>query len=331
MQNAILIGIGAGLASAALYSTVVSYSLLAFILLYLAPLPLFIAGFGWGAVTAGIGAIAGSLAIMIATGFKPGLLFFLSVGLSPILISHLAQLSRPVPPGTTGPAIASDREYYPEGRMVLWLAAMAGLLVTVTVLILGPDAESFRAAMRDMLSRSMTVNPALQNDLPQANTEELKALIEIFVRLMPPVSGVLWLLAAFVNVLLAAKIVTASNRALRPWAPFHALSFPRSAVYGPLAAMVLAILPGTVGIVGETYVAVLLAAFALVGLASIHRRTLGLDSRPLILGAVYGVLLIFNWIVVLALSGIGITQTMARRDTDNGGSAPNGGLPPVSS
>lgn len=330
MQNAILIGIGAGLASAALYSTVISYSLLAFVLLYLAPLPLFIVGFGWGAVTAAIGAIAGGLTLAVATGFRPGVLFFLSVGFAPILISHLAQLSRDRggPATADGASPADTREFYPEGRLVLWLAGIAGVLVAITVLILGPDAETFRAAMRDMLNRSFALNPMLQGEVGQPDAVDLQTMVEIFIWLMPPVSGVLWLLASLANLYLAAKIVTASKRALRPWAPFQDLSFPRIAVYAPLAALVVAIVPGTLGIIGETYVAVVLAAFAVVGLASIHKRTMGLNTRPLILGAVYGTLLIFNWLVILGLSGVGIAQTMMRRHSDPSNSAGPGPVGP---
>ncbi|WP_137392458.1 DUF2232 domain-containing protein [Rhodoligotrophos defluvii] len=312
MQSTILVGIGAGLAAAALYSTVISYSLLAIVLLYLAPLPLFIAGLGWGAVTAGIGALTGTATMAFAAGLRPGLLFLLSVGIAPTLISYVALLSRDTTEAVDheGAPVAGGRDYYPEGRLVLWTALVAGLLITATILMLGPDAESFRATLREAINRVLAAQPAPGG--PAGTEAERAALVDLFVRLMPPASGVLWLIASLVNLYLAARIVVMSGRTLRPWAPFSALAFPRSAALAPLAALIAALLPGTIGLIGEVFVALLLTAFAIVGLATIHKRTLGMASRPLLLGALYATIIVFNWLVVLALSGLGIAQTLMR-------------------
>ena len=77
-------------------------------------------------------------------------------------------------------------------------------------------------------------------------------------------------------------------------------------------------------------VGAVLAAFSLVGLATFHSRTLGLAARPLMLGALYGTLLIFNWLVVLALSGVGIAQTVMRKDAGPSGPGGPGEPPPAS-
>ncbi|WP_342641681.1 hypothetical protein [Rhodoligotrophos ferricapiens] len=313
MQNTFLIGIGAGLAAAALYSTVISYSLLAILLLYLAPLPLFIAGLGWGSLTAAIGAATGTLTIALAAGLRPGLLFLLSVGIAPIIISHVALLSRDSGEAVDheGAPVAGGRDFYPEGRLVLWTALIAGLLITATVLMLGPTAEAFRGVLRDALNRMLDAQPGLQNELNTGNADKT-AMVELFIRLMPPASAVLWLIASLINLYLAARIVSISGRTLRPWAPFSALTFPRTAAVAPLAALIAAFLPGLIGLIGEVFLALLLTAFAIVGLATIHQRTLGMTSRPLLLGVLYATMLVFNWLVVLALSGLGIAHTLMR-------------------
>ncbi len=245
---------------------------------------------------------------------RSGLLFFLAVGVAPIVISYLARLSRDTTEAVDheGAPVVGDRDFYPEGRLVLWTALIAGLLVIATILMLGPDVEDFRALLRDAIVRTLEAQPDLRAAFRIASDEELQQTASWIARLIPVVSGAIWLVTSLVNLYLAARIVVISGRALRPWAPFNALAFPRRAVYAPLAALALALMPGTIGAIGEVFVAIFLMAFAIVGLAGIHQRTLGLGIRPMILGALSATLIIFNWLTVLALSGLGLAQTLMR-------------------
>src|SRR5690606_41528247 len=103
MTNHLLIGAGSGLVTALLYSSVMTLSPLSMMLFYLAPLPLFIAGLGWGAYAAAVGALAGTLAISVVLGLITGLRIPVSEALPPVALSYLALLSRPLPAGESGP------------------------------------------------------------------------------------------------------------------------------------------------------------------------------------------------------------------------------------
>ena len=59
MPVALFIGAGSGLISAALFASAATATALAGVLFYLAPLPLFLAGLGWGARAAGVAALSG--------------------------------------------------------------------------------------------------------------------------------------------------------------------------------------------------------------------------------------------------------------------------------
>ncbi|MGF7161074.1 hypothetical protein FHS85_002709 [Rhodoligotrophos appendicifer] len=321
MQRSLIIGVGAGLAAAALYFTVISYSLLAVILLYMAPLPLFIVGFGWGSAAALVGAIAGTAVIWLTTDYRSALLFVVTVALAPAILSYLALLSRDTSEASDseGAPLVAGRQFYPEGRLVLWTAALAGLIATTAVILLGPDAESFRAVLREAVTRMFSTQPGLQEQLKTTGDLNLDGFIEMFVWMLPAVSALLWMLSSLINLFLAVRIVALSGRALRPWAPFSSLAFPRSMAIAPFAAMAASFVPGTVGLLGNIFLAVSLAAFAVLGLAVIHSKTLGFTSRPLLLGALYAALLIFNWIVLLALSGVGLANTLAGRPGPSNG------------
>ncbi|NNE20969.1 MAG: hypothetical protein HKN11_00015, partial [Rhizobiales bacterium] len=127
MNSWIIIAIGCGLTAAALHATIVTGSPLSLVLFYLAPLPLFLAGLGWGPVVAGLAGLVGSAALAGAIDFRTGAFFLLSAGVAPVLLSYLALINRPAQAGLglEGEAADSEIEWYPEGRLILWCAVIA--------------------------------------------------------------------------------------------------------------------------------------------------------------------------------------------------------------
>ena len=58
MIASLLIAFAAGAASALMFASIISGALISLLLFYLAPLPLMVAGLGWGPTTAAIGGLA---------------------------------------------------------------------------------------------------------------------------------------------------------------------------------------------------------------------------------------------------------------------------------
>ncbi|QPC44687.1 DUF2232 domain-containing protein [Kaustia mangrovi] len=314
MRQFLLIGIGAGLAAAALYSTVITYSLVSVLLFYLAPLPLFIAGLGWGAVTAGIGALTGTGALAILADYRIGLLFLLSAGVAPVALSHLALLSRPAAGGETDTdgndgTGTGAREWYPEGRLVLWAATLAGVLVSFSIFLVGTGAESFYRALREIITEIMKAQPAFQGEITAGSDAEVEAAITLLVHMIPPASAVLWLVATLANLWLATRVLKMSGREPRPWAPFSALDFPPQATIALGLVIVLALLTtGTLALISGIFAAVAITVFAILGLAVVHALTQGSGARPALLAGLYAIVLLFNWIAVIALAGLGLAE-----------------------
>src|SRR5258708_32511214 len=73
MMQVVLVGLGAGAAAALMFASVVSGSIAAIFLFYLAPLPIFIAALGWSR-------LAGLIAAAVATGA-------VSCGSAPVLFA----------------------------------------------------------------------------------------------------------------------------------------------------------------------------------------------------------------------------------------------------
>ena len=72
--------------------------------------------------------------------------FLAGAGVPAWWLGYLAMLARPVP-ANGGIGQPAPLEWYPPGRLVLWAAVLAALVVIVAIPNFGTDAESFRAGI----------------------------------------------------------------------------------------------------------------------------------------------------------------------------------------
>src|SRR5262249_21248171 len=141
MMQIILVGLGAGEAAVLLFAYVVSGSIAAIFLFYLAPLPILSAALGWSHVAGLIAAASATAAVVALSG-----IFFIAV---PVIafgawwLGYLALLARPAPNGGGGAL-----EWYPAGRLVLWATVIGKLIVAAAVPHFGHDLQSLQAGLR---------------------------------------------------------------------------------------------------------------------------------------------------------------------------------------
>ena len=147
----ILIALAAGAASALMFASIISGALFSLVLFYLAPLPLMVAGLGWGPLAATIGGIAAALGLGAIFGLPYCIAFVVTVALPAWWLGHLALLGRPSPNSgsSNGAAPAAPvLEWYPVGRILLWIAGFAALTTFAAMLTLGTDAETISGTLR---------------------------------------------------------------------------------------------------------------------------------------------------------------------------------------
>lgn len=304
--NWIIVAVISGIAAAALHVSVIALSPLSVLLFYLAPLPLFIAGLSYGWVPAAVAAGVGSLATSGFLGFKSALFFLGASALGPLVITRLALIHRPAAQmPREGEAKDGNIEWYPEGRLLLWAAALAGTLLTVIIFIAGPDADSFHATLKEF-SQKLT-EPFIAN-IEDTQREGFRQFVDFLVLIAPLASAAAWFVATLLNFLMASRLLRAWNMSLRPWARFSSLAFPRSAGLALVAACAVSFLPGTAGLMGSVFAIPLCVAFAVLGLAVIHHLLQRSSSRIAILAGLYAALVFFNWIVALPLMALGIAE-----------------------
>ncbi len=295
MVQLFLIGISAGAATALLFASVASGSLISVLLFYLAPLPILIAALGWSHWAALIAAVFASTTLGIIFGSFFFISFLIGIGLPAWWLGYLALLGRPAERQTP-----DGMEWYPAGHLVTWAALISALIVIAAILNFGTDVETFRAALRSGLERMLRMQTR-----PPGTTLDPNRLLDFLVAALPPAAAVLTTLTGIVNLWLAARVVKVSGRMRRPWPDLPAMQFP---AYAPAllgAAIAGSFVPGMVGTCASVLAFALLMSYAILGFAVLHSITRGIGSRPFVLGSIYAAVLVFGWpVLIMSLFGL---------------------------
>jgi hypothetical protein len=285
MMQIILIGLGAGAAATLLFASVISGSLTAIFLFYLAPLPILIAALGWSQWAGLIAAVSSAIAIGAFSGFFLISVFVIAFGAW--WLGYLSLLARPVANGS-----GDGLEWYPVGRLVLWAAVIGTLIVAAAIPNFGTDQESLQAGLRKIYGR------ILQD----------QSVVDMLVVAVPPAAAVFSTIINVFNLWLAGRIVKLSGRLKRPWPEIAAMTMPVSAMAALAAAIAGFFLPDLVGILSGVLAASLFMAFAILGYAVLHTITYGMASRVFLLAGAYAAALVFFWPIV-AVALLGLSET----------------------
>ena len=301
MPISLFIGAGSGLVSAALFASAATATSLAGLLFYLAPLPLCLAGLGWGGMAALLSALTGTVVIAASLGAATAAVFALSIAAPTALLAHLALLSRPA--ATPNGQVVGPLEWYPPGRIVGWAALIAGLLAGILVLTIGYDQEAYRDTIRQILEHSTLKE--LDRNGTVFTEEAIASLSSVLARALPAAFAIIWFTITLFNLWIAALIVDASGRALRPWPDLRGFELPNALVPLFAGALAASFLPGLPGLLATGLAGALLFAYVLQGLAVIHLYSHGLPFRAVLLTAVYLGILLLGWVaLVVAILGL---------------------------
>lgn len=312
MPIAFIIGAGSGVVSAALFASAATSTVIAAILFYLAPLPLGLAGLGWGASAAAIAGLVATLLIALVLGPDPAGAFAMSAGMPTALFTYLALLSRPIAAQADG--TKAGTEFYPPGRLLGWAAILAGVLAAAMILYLGPDAKTYEAEIGKLVDASA---------LKQVDPEGKIFNAQVIARALPAAFAIIWLCVTLFNFWLAGLIVNASGHAMRPWPRLDRLDLPNAFFIVFTVALIGSFLPGLPGLMATGLSGALLFAYVLQGLAVLHAYTRGFAYRSLLLGGLYLAIILIGW-VAIAIAILGLAEPMLRLRER----ATLGGLPP---
>ncbi|MCC7253789.1 DUF2232 domain-containing protein [Hyphomicrobium sp.] len=317
MRTTYLAGAGLGLVAAVVFASATTGPLFfRLLLMFVTPLPIALAGLGWGWRAAIVAGGVGTGLILVFGNPAIAAAFALTQAAPIAVLTYLALLSRPL--SESGVSVTADDasavEWYPPGRLVIWSAVMAGLMAIAMLMVIGGDLETLRKALADFIRTTFEAGlPRAEGQAPLSEAE-IASLSEIALGVLPAASAMSWMGSLLFNLWLAGRVTRASGQLGRPWPDLAAITYPTGT---PLAfgAMLLAtMLTGYAGLAASAFAGGLFLAYLLLGLAILHYTTRGQPWRPIALWALYGSLLIVNvWIgIVIAMLGLAETVLQLR-------------------
>lgn len=307
MITILLIAVAAGCASALMFASIISGVLISLLLFYLAPLPLMVAGLAWGPLSATIGGIAAASGLAAIFGLPYGIAFAIMIALPAWWLGHLALLGRPAGGDAgagdgTAPA-APPLEWYPIGRILLWIAAFAILTTTAILFTLGTDAATIAKVIRKTLQWFLGLRGGA---VPSGETEQA---LDALVIVAPAAGAIFTMMTLTLNLWLAAKIAATSGRLHRPWPDMKGADLPPMTLAVLSLALAFCFATGLPAMLARIVAATLIMAYALTGFAALHTLTMSLKHRALWLGCTYAVVVIFSW-PVLAMAALGLADAV---------------------
>jgi hypothetical protein len=302
----LLIAMAAGSASALMFASIVSGAPISLLLFYLAPLPLMVAALGWGPLSATIGGIAAATGLGAVFGLPYCAAFAITVALPAWWLGHLAMLGRPVTHGASSDngvqPVAPALEWYPVGRILLWITGFAAVTTMAALLTLGSDAATITGALRRFLLRILDAQDA-------GTTTEFDQLIDALVTIAPPAAEIVAMMTLTLNLWLAAKIAATSGRLHRPWPDLKSTALPSMTLAALSIAAALCFAGGLPAMLAQIVAAALTMAYALTGFAVLHTLTLTSKRRALWLSGTYAIVAVVGW-PVLAIAVLGIADAI---------------------
>ena len=299
MPVLIAIGLVAGTVAALLFGSIVSGSMLALLLFYLAPLPIMITGLGWRHIAAAIACVLATLLVAMSLSPWHGLIFFLAVGFPGWWLAYLALLARD-DEGVTA--------WYPIERLVVWIGGL-GILFSVTAVVglFGLDYDSYQTNLRNGIETGLRLQYGIPRDQPVRlpGMDDVTPVVTFLAQVAAATSAVVWTVITAGNLYLAARIVRMSGLLVRPWPAIHSLSLPKWVGMAAVAMVLLGMSGGMAGHIGNIAFGVIFALFFLAGLALVHDLSRNSTMRTLMLSALYTSIAVFGLPVLLVgLAGL---------------------------
>ena len=305
MNNAILVGIGSGLAAGLLFAAPAVSSTIIVPFLLINHLPIAIAGLGWGSVAGAVAAGAGTLVAAALGGLGQAFVFLIYFGLPAAWLTHLIGLARPADPVSQPNTLI----WYPLGRVLVHATAIVALVSGAVAIAI----KANEAAIIDGFTQMWTALIAQTGETELA--PEVKSAIEsqvnFGVAMMPVYIPVIWLGMIVLNLWLAAKIVRRSGRLARPWEDLSAITVPDRIAYILAISLAFVLFGGPVSAPAAAVLGATGCLFLLIGLAVLHALTRGSSVRPMILWVTY-LLIVFMPITQVLVAILGVIETFIK-------------------
>jgi hypothetical protein len=307
MGQTIVYGLAAGAATALLFSALVTGMPIALLLYLFTPLPAFLAGALAGRRVALIAAAAAAVLLVLAAHPMIAMAYAAVFGVPSLLLLG-----------------AAGRGQAAAGDPVVGLAvALAGGFGALNLLLIGPDAATYRATLNQVFEVFRGQLGTLTGRT--LSPEEVAPMLDLAARTLPATAAISWLSIMLGNLWLAGRLAASRGAGVPPWQG-RLLALPGWMPATFMASLALTYFgAGQFALLASAFAAAHGAAYLLQGLALIHRCTLGYRLRPVILIVTYAALAIAGYYVAFAIITFALAAPILGFDR-----RPPAGAPPFS-
>ena len=193
-------------------------------------------------------------------------------------------------------------EWYPIGRILLWIAGFGTLSTMATLLTLGTDGATITETLRAALLR--VLGPRVE-----APGDEIKQRIDVALIILPAAFATSAMTMLMLNFWLAARITAMSGQLRRSWPDLKSTELPPMTLAALSAAFAFCFSGGLLAMLGQRN-RELLMIYAVIGFAVLHTLTLGLKGRGLWLALSYIMVVVSGGWLLLAMAVLGIADTL---------------------
>lgn len=294
------IAIVAGLACVLLISAAGTAGTGALFLMLVAPMPIYMAAFGWGtsaAVVASLTAIIGTgIAVSPNSAVVTGLMFSIPAS----IIGHQANLAQSDDTGKL--------EWFPLPQLFFNLCFVVAACFAAMLIYFGYDDT--KAAALPVLSEAIGQITEQNPVFDQFNEEDIANLKVSTFNMMPFWISGLWLIIHCLNITFSAFLCRLSGLMPRPRDDIAAgVRLPVAAIGILFVALLIAFLTaGKLQYYSGAFLGTFLTAFSLVGLAMLHERARSSGAHFFLLMLSYA-LILFIYLPMFVFAGAGILRT----------------------
>lgn len=295
------VALACGSLGACLYLAVMLGTPGGLVLVYMAQLPLFIAGLWLGTGAVALAGLTGAI-VLVAASDLLGAAVFAAVNAVPVaLLVRQALLARRGKDGTV--------VWYPLGMLTAWLTAFGLAGIAAAFLLVG-GPEGLQSALHGIVSE--VIERLARHPVPNGDRAA-----ELIVMVIPGVVVASWMIMLVANAVLAQGLLARFGANWRPSPALAGLGLP---LWVPMALGVAAaavMFGGPLRIVGLNMLIALGVPFCLAGLAVLHAAARRMPNPHLALVGFYMLAAFFGWpflaVAILGLleSGLGLRRRLA--------------------
>lgn len=262
--------------------------------------PILAMGLYLGSAFAGISAGVAALLILLNFNSISTVFFIVGTGLPALLIIRLALISQP---GATPNTI----DWYPPGQILGWLTAYIILILGFIAVYFAFSGDTMTAVSENYLRQffAQILDQSDANFRSDAERIRVKTfLAETTIGMAPLFVGFLlsvYLLMLIANATIMQSILNRAGLSRRPSPSYVTMDLPRWLSGALAAAVIVAVLPGMIGVLGQNAVMVISMPFLLLGLTVIHTLSRRTPNPGMVLVAIYFALFLFGALVKFSL------------------------------